>query len=61
MRTGFDGNQVRLFQLFACYGVCAILRDVFLYETTFIEMTRLCRDDWVLWGFTRDCTEEHGA
>jgi hypothetical protein len=59
IRTGFDGNQVRLFQLFARYGIRAILGDVFLHETTVIDMSRLCRNDRILRGLTGDGTKEH--
>jgi len=58
-RTGFDGNEIVLLQLFARQWVSPIVRDVFLYETTFVDVPRLRRHDWVLRRFARDPTEKH--
>ena len=40
-RTGFDGDEIVLLQLFAREGVGTTLRDVFLNETAFINVSRL--------------------
>lgn len=58
-RTGFDGNKIVLLQFFACQGVGTIVRDVFLYETTLINVSRLRRHDRVLGRFARNSAEKH--
>jgi len=58
-RTGFNGDEVVLFQLFARQRVGTILGDVFLYEATFINVSRLGRHDWVLRRLARNSTEKH--
>ena len=40
-RTGFDSDQVVLFQLFARQWIGTVLRDIFLNETTFVNVSRL--------------------
>lgn len=59
--TGFDDHQVGLLELVASYWVCAILGDVFEDEATLIDFPRLHGDNWLLRGFARECTEEHGG
>ena len=59
IRTGFNGNQVVLLQLFACQRVGAILRNIFLYETALVNVSRLRRHDWVLRRLARNSAEKH--
>jgi len=58
-RTSFNGDEVVLLQLFARQWVSAILRDVFLYETTLVNVSRLRRHDWVLRRLARNPAEKH--
>lgn len=58
-RTGFNGDEVILLQLFAGQRVSPVIRNVFLYETTLVNVSRLRRHDWVLRRLARNSAEEH--
>ena len=58
-RTGFNGNEIVLLQLFARQWVGSIVSDVFLYETAFVNVPRLRRHDRVLRRFAREPAEKH--
>ena len=58
-RTSFNGDEVVLLQLFARQWVSTVLCDVFLYETTLVNVSRLRRHDRVLRRLARDSAEKH--